>query len=270
MCLVVLVSRYLLGRVALNIAEYEIGTSEEHGVRYLHFGSDWVQGAMRIARPYALELEYTREMMVPLLLREIEWPRKVLLIGLGAASLTKFLWRYRPESQLTVVEIDPRMETVAKMFFKLPNDPARIRLRIDDGANFVAATRFRYDLILVDGFDADGRAGRLDTSPFYADCRGRLADGGLLCVNLLSRRKDFTRSVERIKNAFDDHAIAFPSSSSGNTIVLAHDGPLTDAPTFEEMSDAARHLRKITTLNLAPTLARLAKARCFDSGVLSL
>ncbi|HEX4943762.1 MAG TPA: spermidine synthase, partial [Usitatibacteraceae bacterium] len=28
--------------------------SEERGVRHLHFGSTWVQGAMRIARPWSL------------------------------------------------------------------------------------------------------------------------------------------------------------------------------------------------------------------------
>jgi hypothetical protein len=40
-----------------------IDISEQAGVRYLHFGSTWIQGAMRIARPWNLELEYTREMM---------------------------------------------------------------------------------------------------------------------------------------------------------------------------------------------------------------
>ena len=83
-----------------------IDISEEAGVRYLHFGSSWVQGAMRIARPYALELEYTRELMTPLLLHEADWPRRVLQIGLGAASVTKFLWRYRPHARITVVEVD--------------------------------------------------------------------------------------------------------------------------------------------------------------------
>lgn len=74
-----------------------IQISEEAGVRFLHFGSDWVQGAMRIARPWALELDYTREMMAALLLRpEPDWPRRVLQVGLGAASLTKFLYRHRP------------------------------------------------------------------------------------------------------------------------------------------------------------------------------
>ena len=46
-----------------------IDISEEAGVRYLHFGSRWIQGAMRMARPWSLELEYTRDMMMALLLR---------------------------------------------------------------------------------------------------------------------------------------------------------------------------------------------------------
>jgi hypothetical protein len=45
---------------------HAVDISEETGVRYLHFGSDWIQGAMRIARPWSLELAYTREMMAGL------------------------------------------------------------------------------------------------------------------------------------------------------------------------------------------------------------
>ena len=76
-----------------------IDISEESGVRYLHFGSEWVQGAMRIRKPDALELDYTREMMAGLLLRDAPWPRRVLLIGLGAGSLTKFIHRCSPVLQ---------------------------------------------------------------------------------------------------------------------------------------------------------------------------
>ena len=253
-----------------------IDISEEAGVRYLHFGSSWIQGAMRIARPFALELDYTREMMVPLLLHGDDWPRTVLQIGLGAASVTKFLHRHRPQAKITVIEIDPRVEAAARQFFKLPDDPQRISIRHSDGADFVIDSRRRYDLILVDGFDAQARTGRLDTLPFYLDCRERLADDGLLCVNLLSRRKDFRQSVKRLEDAFGGHAIAFPSCDSGNAIALAaiavSPAPARCVPaaTFDDLKTAALHLKKTTGLNLLPTLARLAESRHLAGGVLRL
>ncbi len=137
-----------------------IEVSEEEGVRYLHFGSRWIQGAMRIARPNALELEYTRDMMFPLLLRDGGWPRTVLVIGLGAASLTRFLHKHRPRAAQTVVEIEPAVIAAARAHFKLPPESRaaahrdRRRQRLRDRRP--TAT---FDLILVDGYDAGGRTG---------------------------------------------------------------------------------------------------------------
>ncbi len=246
-----------------------IDISEEAGVRYLHFGSSWVQGAMRIARPYALELEYTRELMTPLLLHEADWPRRVLQIGLGAASVTKFLWRYRPQARITVVEIEPRVTAAARQFFKLPDDDERLSIHHGDGADFLVQAKHDYDLILLDGFDADARTGRLDTLPFYLDCRARLAEDGLLSVNLLSRRKDFRQSVKRLEDAFDGHAAAFASCDSGNAIALAAKPP-TPAATLGELKTAATQLKRDTGLNLLPTLARLAQSRHLAAGQFKL
>lgn len=248
----------------------EILVSEESGVRYLHFGSAWIQGAMRIARPYALELDYTREMMASLLLRPApDWPRRALLIGLGAASLTKFLYRHRPQAQLTVVEVAPEVVAVARQSFSLPEESARLRIQIADGADWVAKTRARYDLILVDGYDEDGSSGRLDSLPFYLDCKARLSDAGLLATNLLSRRKDFAASVERIQEAFDGRAVAFPSCESGNAIAFAATGDEVRS-TLGELKEAATLLRKETGLSLAPTLSRLEQSGLCLGGCLVL
>ena len=114
-----------------------IEVSEEAGVRYLHFSADWVQGAMRIQRPNSLELAYTREMMAGLLLREPPWPKNALLIGLGAGSLVKYIYHKLPATRMTVVEIDPQVEIIARLHFKLPDDPMRINLVIGDGAQYV-------------------------------------------------------------------------------------------------------------------------------------
>lgn len=247
-----------------------IQISEDAGVRYLHFGSDWIQGAMRIARPWALELDYTREMMAALLLRpEPDWPRKALLIGLGAASLTKFLYRHRPKAKLTVVEIEPAVVAAARQYFKLPEDPRRLRIEIADGVEWLAASDETFDLILVDGFDADARAGGLDTLPFYRACRAHLGDAGLLSVNLLGRNRGFKASVERVKKAFDNRAMVFPSCDHGNAIVFAAAGEPVRT-TLSELSLLTLALRQQTGLNLLPTLARLAQWQTCPGGHLVL
>lgn len=238
---------------------FSIEVSEAAGVRYLHFSSDWIQGAMRIARPWNLELEYTREMMVSLMLRG-DAPRKVLMIGLGAASLLKFLYRNLPLAHLTVVEIEPSVVAAARQFFKLPEDSKRINLVLSDGAHYVMNHDKHYDLILVDGFDENGRAGELDTLPFYQACRSRLSDQGVLAVNLLGRSRGFEASVERMLTAFDDRAFVFPSCESGNAIAFAAAGqPI--ALDFEDLKESALKLKTDMGLNLLPTLTRLAQAK---------
>jgi spermidine synthase len=234
-----------------------IEVSEDAGVRYLHFGSHWIQGAMRIARPWSLELEYTREMLLPLLLRPAAtWPRTVLLVGLGAASLTRFLYKHRPRAAQTVIEIDPAVIAVAQQAFKLPPESARLSIEINDGADYMIASDREFDLILVDGFDAQGRAGVLDTLPFYCNVHARLADGGLTAVNLLSRNQASRASVERMRAAFDGRVLALPACASGNVIALAAAGDPVDVA-YDELGRAAKVLRKETALNLLPTLARL-------------
>jgi len=84
-------------------ARVRVTLSEQGGVRYLHFGSVWVQGAMRVARPFALELEYQQQMMALGLL--LPRPRRILQLGLGAAALTKFCWRHCTEASVTAVDI---------------------------------------------------------------------------------------------------------------------------------------------------------------------
>lgn len=247
-----------------------IDIREESGVRTLHFGSEWIQGAMRIARPWHLELEYTKEMMASLLLREeSHFPRKVLLIGLGAASLTKFLYRHYPLAKLTVVEIEPNVIAAARHFFKLPDDPLRIQMVIGDGVEYVVNSDKTWDLILVDGYDEDARAGGLDTLAFYQATRAHLSNNGIMAVNLLSRSHGYKESVARIKTAFEGRALAFPSCDSGNTIAFAATGE-SIAIALGDLKEQASAMKAKIGLNLLPTLSRLEQAQTCTGSVLVL
>jgi len=241
------------------MANTSIEVSEEAGVRFLHFSVNWVQGAMRIQRPNALELAYTREMMAGLLLRDSPWPREALLVGLGAGSLAKFIYHQLPQTRITVVEIDPQVEIIARLHFKLPDDPARLRVVIADGAEYMLENGKQFDSILVDGFDKNGRAGVLDTIPFYQACRARLTETGLMAVNLLGRSRGFAASKERIAEAFAGRSLVFPSCDSGNTIAFATGGEAVDV-SLDELIRRAKQVQEITGLNLLPTIPRLQSA----------
>jgi spermidine synthase len=241
-----------------------INISEQRGVRFLHFGSPWIQGAMRIARPWSLELEYTRDLMFPLLLRGgDDWPRSVLQVGLGAASITRFLHRHFPATKLTVVEIDPLVVVAAYQYFRLPGESAHLQVVEGDAADFLATKDRRFDLIVVDGYDGKGRAGMLDTESFYLNCLRRLTRDGMLSVNLLTRTRGVGASVERLRRSFDGRVLVLPPSEAGNTVAVAAAGSAI-AANIPALRSAASRLRATTGLDLSSALSRIEEARSSD------
>lgn len=250
--------------------DFSIDIKERHGLRMLHFDSRWTQGAMRISHPWDLELEYTRVMMACLLLRdESKFPLNVLMIGLGAGSLPKFLYRHYPLAQLTVLEIDPRVATAAWRYFELPDDPARLKVVIGDGAEYMKTTEQTYDLILVDGFNEHAHPGDLNTLPFYQACRSRLSEQGLLVVNLIGLSHGVKGGFAYIEEAFENRALMFPKCKTGNTIAFAATGAGVNF-SLQALSDKASALERRTGLMLMPTLNKLAHEPACREGVLSI
>lgn len=199
----------------------EVVVSESQGVRTLHTGSDLVQGAMRIARPFALELEYTRLLVAPIAERGDErWPRKVLQVGLGAGSIAKYIHRERPKARQVVVELSADVIAAARLHFRLPEEDARLRVVEGDGLAFLMAGGGRYDLIVVDAFDGAGQAGALESLPFYLAARAMLSPGGVLTANLLHLRRDPVATLRRLREAFDGR-VSVRQAASGNQVAIA-------------------------------------------------
>jgi spermidine synthase len=250
--------------------DFSIDIKEKNGLRTLHFDSRWTQGAMRISHPWDLELEYTKVMMACLLLRdESKFPHNVLLIGLGAGSLPKFLYRHCPLAQLTVVEIDPRVATAAWRYFELPDDPVRLKIVIGDGAEYMKTTGQTYDLILVDGFNEHAHPGDLNTLPFYQTCRSRLSEQGLLVVNLIGLSPGVKGGFAHIEAAFENRALMVPKCKTGNTVAFAATGCGVNI-SLSELRERAFALEQRTGLALMQTLSKLDCELVCQEGVLSI
>lgn len=202
--------------------------SEFDGVRFLHLDSIWVQGAMRIRKPDQLELEYVQRMCAWMLWRDPAalGEGQAVQLGLGAAALTRFC--HGPlKMKTTAVEINPEVIAACRQWFRLPGNDARLNVVNEDAARWVMddAHLQTVDVLNVDLYDHDAAAPVLDDEDFYAACRGVLADGGLMTVNLFGRSASFARSALRIARAFgSDQVWSLAPTKEGNTIVVAARG----------------------------------------------
>ena len=202
--------------------------SEFDGVRYLHLGTPWVQGAMRIRKPRQIELEYVQRMMAWMLWRPSEALAKghAVQLGLGAAAITRFTHQVL-RMRTTAVELNPSVITACRLWFHLPADDERLEvLQADAGAWVADGSRLEtVDVLCVDLYDHDAAAPVLDDEHFYAACRGVLAPGGLMTVNLFGRDASFERSAALIAAAFGtDQVWQLAPTREGNTVVVAARG----------------------------------------------
>jgi len=193
--------------------------SEQDGVRYLHFGTEWVQGAMRIRKPDWPELEYAQQMMAWMLF--IDHPQAIAQLGLGAATLTKACYRQFPEASVTAVELNPSVIAICASMFKLPPEDERLQVLEMDAMDFVLdeANHGVFDVLQCDLYDATARGPVLDTPEFYQACNACLSEHGIMTVNLFGDHPSFNKNIKAMRFAFK-HVICLPEVHEGNVVAL--------------------------------------------------
>lgn len=118
---------------------------------------------------------------VPLFL--LRNPRKVLVIGGGDGGTVREVLRHKSVRECVLVEIDAMVVEACKKF--IPQTAAaladpRARVLIEDGVKFLAETKEKFDLIIVDSTDPIGPAAPLFGPEFYASVRAALTEDGIV------------------------------------------------------------------------------------------
>ena len=203
----------------------EVNFSDHGAIRYLHLGTEWVQGSMLLDAPFEIELDYVQRMMAWLLFADPATVarRHSMQLGLGAAALTKFCYK-RLRMKTTAIELNPQVVAACRLWFKLPADDIRLSVVLGDAAEVAAHEHWRgsVDALQVDLYDQEAAAPVLDSEAFYADCRRLLTEDGCMTVNLFGRSSSYAQSLDKISAAFGPAAVwAFRPTREGNTVVLA-------------------------------------------------
>ncbi|NJS37551.1 MAG: spermidine synthase [Brachymonas sp.] len=219
-----------------------VNMSEMGGIRYLHLGTEWVQGSMLIDKPFQIELEYVQRMMAWLLFFDPLTVKKrhALQLGLGSGAITKSCYKTL-KMNTTVLEINPAVVAACQHWFKLPPQDKRLHIILGDAMKTLTnwehsaqeirrldaklASNF-IDCAQVDLYDHEAAAPVLDSADFYRAVRDTLTDEGIMTVNLFGRSSSFDKSLAQISAAFGEDAVwSFKPTKEGNTVILAQRTP---------------------------------------------
>ncbi|WP_020653602.1 hypothetical protein [Massilia niastensis] len=214
---------------------------EFEGVRFLHLGTSWVQGAMRLAKPDAIELEYVQMMMMWTLFQQA--PRRIVQLGLGSGALTKFCYQRFPGARVTVAELNPNVIAICRALFGLPENDARLDVREMNALDFVLdpANHGKVDVLQVDLYDHEARGPVLDTPEFYQGCHDCLGENGIMTANVFGDFDHYDRNLLAMEQVFDA-VVWLPEVHDANIVVVAFkNAPQLD---FSVLYERAAELRR--------------------------
>jgi spermidine synthase len=196
---------------------HRLVVTEDERWRTLSFNRA-AQSGMGRTDPFRSEFRYTDAFHLAFAFQpEI---KRVLFIGLGAATGPKQFRRFYPEVAVDAVEIDPEVVEVAKRFFGFAPD-TRTTVHVADGRVFLNGARGRYDAIVVDAYYADAIPFHLTTVEFMNLIKRRLAPGGVALFNVIGSLQGGSSKLVRseyrtIRRVFPTCGI-FPVPVEGET-----------------------------------------------------
>jgi len=191
----------------------------DEGRRCLHFSkSRGIQSSMQLDDPTALDLRYSKSIVASLALHPA--PKDVLLVGLGGASIPKFIGSHWPEVRLDILEIDPDVVTVCQEYFAFKGGP-QMRVIVMDGRMYLKRSRKTYDVIMLDAYAADHVPFHLTTLEFVRLVHDHLKPGGVVASNLWEYgiNRFYHAELRTFQNVFPETYL-FRAGTSGNVIVF--------------------------------------------------
>lgn len=254
--------------------------------------SEWNRNRLRVNGK--VDAGTGRDMPTQVLLGEVPMlfgarADRVLVIGLASGVTVGSAALHEP-SQLDVVELEPSMVEASHFFDDFNHRPLErpfVRVIADDGRNYLAYTRDRYDVIISEPSNPwITGAASLFTREFFHNARLALNPGGRLLqwVQLYNLEPSCLRSIlAALRNEFPYVYGFLDRGDSANVLVMASDSPLNrrDLPLWEQLSEPVRDdLRRInifstmdlwSLVRLVPddisTLAREATAENTDDNM---
>lgn len=184
--------------------------------RYLAFGNDDEQSCQLIHQPFILQHEYTRAIMLVLLMVKA---KDISVIGVGGGSLISTLLHFLPEVKVTGIELRSEVLKAAFKYFQLEKSP-RLNTIISDGLEHLESSENdSCDIIIADMYSEDGLDERQMSQRFIQQAAAKIRQKGWLVLNYWLDHKMQPELADLLYQYFDQ--VYMCDSGGGNWIIYA-------------------------------------------------
>jgi predicted membrane-bound spermidine synthase len=116
-------------------------------------------------------------------------PSRMVVIGNAGGTIARAYGRFYPFVDIDGVEIDAKVNEVARRYFGAGDNP-RLQLITADGRPYLERSKRRYDLIVVDAYRQPYVPFQLATQEFFAAAAAHLRPGGAIALNVAATPGD--------------------------------------------------------------------------------
>jgi spermidine synthase len=201
---------------------------------------DNIDSIVDLGDPDEMVAPYTRIMSVGLLYPETT--RRVLMIGLGAGSVSTYLARAMPDLTIDVIDLDRGVIDAAKKYFGL-RETGNLHFIESDGRVYLTRHKELYDLILLDAYRELGVPFHLLTKEFYALVKEHLSPGGAVASNITGGTKLYASTLATFRAVFPtvDVYPEYEGPEEAQVVIVAAAEP---PPTTESLRPRAAALQE--------------------------
>ena len=155
--------------------------------------------------------------------------RSVMILGMGSGTYASYCTRYFPGASVQGAEIDKKIADIATDYFGLPGS---VTVAVEDGRAYLAASKEKFDVIMVDAYQDITIPFQLSSVEFFNEVQAHLKPNGVMVVNL-----DMTSAENGSINEYlcdtmasvFQHTVTAPVRGNTNTEVFC-----TNADDWEE------------------------------------
>lgn len=135
--------------------------------------------------------------------KNIKDSNSILVLGIAGGSVIKTLVNEIDfKGEITGVEIDPEIISLANKYFKL-NEIQNLTIIIEDANQFVQKTNKTFDLIIIDIFQDNSMPEFLFETVFIENTKSLLIPGGYLLFNTMIHTKSDQERNKLYRNHFN-------------------------------------------------------------------